>query len=331
MIRRLLIPAVAAALVLGCASGDPSNNPAAADRTISRGKYSGNETGPTPVGAIPDVPLRDPSRANRDILLTIEYPTRGGPHPLVVFSHEYGGSNRSYIGLSSYWSSNGYVVIRPAHIDRGGLEAQTETSWKERVRDVVAILDGLDVLEQSYPELKGKMDRTKIAVAGHGYGGQTALLAASDPRVKAVAVMVPDTRGVNLAELKIPALFITGARDPAQADKDPFNLVPAGDKWLVGMEGARGPAFTGRMESITEAQAREAARNDPVQDEALGQQQAQARAMRLQSAAMRMQEMFGIARGSALAFLDAYLKEEAAGREALEKIRERRGVVVERK
>jgi predicted dienelactone hydrolase len=324
MIRRLLVILALAAFCAACASS--SDIDTTASRALPKGKYSGNETGPTPVGTIPDISLRDAS-SNRDLLLTIEYPTRGGPHPLILFSHEYGGSNRAYIGLSSYWTANGYVVVRPSHLDRGGLDAQTSAEWQRRVRDLSTVIESLDSLEQRYPELQGKIDRTKVAVAGHGYGGQTALLLANDPRVKAVVAMVPDTRGVSFADVKGPALFISGTRDPAQTASEPFTLAPAGDKWLVAIEDARMPAFTGRFEAFTEAQAREAARNDPIVDDP----QQQIRSTRIQNAALRTQEMFGIVRGSALAFFDAYLKNDQEGREALEKMTSRRGVTVERK
>ena len=326
MIRRLIVISLLAAACLSCATSDVDTS---SSRVLPRGRYSGNEVGPTPVGAIPDVTLRDPSR-NRDILLSIEYPTRGGPHPVIVFSHEYGGSNRAYIGLSSYWAGNGYVVIRPSHNDQGGPDAQTAEQTQGRVRDLAAVVDGLDTLEQRYPELQGKVDRTKVAAAGHGLGGQTALLFARDPRVKAVVAMVPQTRGIDFASMRVPVLFISGTRDPQQTADEPFTLAPAGDKWLVSIEGARAPAFTGRYEAFTEAQAREAARHDPLEDPLRDRQQ-QVRSTRIQNAMLRTQEMFGIVRGSAAAFLDAYLKGDAEARTALENVKERRGVTLERK
>ena len=327
MIRRLSPLFLLAAFCVACASSDDYDT--SSSRVLPKGPYSGNETGPSPVGAIPDITVRDAAR-NRDILLSVEYPTRGGPHPLILFSHEYGGSNRSYIGLSSYWSSNGYVVIRPSHVDRGGPEGQGTTEFQDRVRDLVTVIDSLDSLEQRYPELQGKIDRTKIAVAGHGLGGQTALLLANDPRIKAVVAMVPETRGVAFADVKGPVLFLSGTRDPAATATEPFTLAPAGDKWLVAIEGARMPAFTGRYEAFTEAQAREAARaNDPLLDP--NDQRQQVRTNRIQYAMLRTQEMFGIVRGSALAFFDAYVKGNAEARQALENVKDRRGVTVERK
>ncbi|HUR81509.1 MAG TPA: alpha/beta fold hydrolase [Thermoanaerobaculia bacterium] len=322
MTRRLIIILAMAVLCVSCATDD-SDQLTTASRMLPRGKYSGNETGPTPVGAIPDITVRDAAR-NRDITLTVEYPTRGNPSPLIVFSHEYGGSNRAYVGLSSYWASNGYVVIRPSHVDRGGFDAQTDADAQARVKDILAVIDGLDSLEQRYPELQGKIDRTKIAVAGHGLGGQTALLAANDPRIKAVVAMAPVTRGA--AAVNKPALFITDQKD------DAFKLAGAADQWHVTIENAVPMAYTGRFEAFTEAQAREAARaSDPIMDPTMGDRQREMRGQRLQTAMLRTQEMFGIVRGGAVAFLDAYLKGNAEGRKALEDLKDRRGVTVEQK
>ena len=327
MIRRQILMLLAVAGLVSCASS--SDYDTSASRALPRGHYSGNEIGPSPVGAIPDIALRDGER-NKDLVITIEYPTRGGPHPAIVFSPAFGGTNRSYIGLSSYWASNGYVVVRVNHSDRGAVDAQTATDWQSRARDVTSVLGSFVSLEQRYPELQGKIDATKIAVAGHGYGAQTALLAAGDPRVKAVVAMVPDARNVAIAELMKPALFITSMPDVLHPDTEAYALAPSGDKWLISIEGAQAPAFTGRFDAFTEAQAREAARDDPMVDPMTGRQR-EVRASRVQSAMLRTQEMFGVVRGTALAFFDAYLKGDAEGRTALEKAGERRGVHVEHK
>jgi predicted dienelactone hydrolase len=77
--------------------------------------------GSSPVGVIPSALLRDATR-NKDVEVSIEYPTRGtGPFPIIIFSPGYGGSSHSYEALISYWTSYGYVCIRPMHADSGAL------------------------------------------------------------------------------------------------------------------------------------------------------------------------------------------------------------------
>ena len=138
--------------------------------------------GNRPWASSPRAPCATRQRG-QDVLFTVEYPTRPGSYPLILFSHGFGATRQAYVGLSSHWASQGYVVIKPAHSDSGKVQTgnaadawrdQTPADWRNRVRDVTAILDGLDKIEESYPELKGKIDRNKIGVAGHSYGAFTA-------------------------------------------------------------------------------------------------------------------------------------------------------------
>src|SRR5689334_14120324 len=240
--RKLLI-ALAALAVAACAS-DQTKTPEAS-------AASPKEGGLSPVGVIPTTLLHDAQR-NRDLDVSIDYPTRGGPAPVIIFSHTYGTSNRIYEAVVANWVGHGYVVIRPAHADAdaGAIRApqrdvsapppqperrsrgnrndgdknadknakpqpppfrppldeaiwdkQREPQWRDRARDISLVIDSLPGLEEKFPELKGKIDRTKIGVAGHAYGAFTALLLAgmkpgslsvTDSRVTAVLAMSPE-------------------------------------------------------------------------------------------------------------------------------------------
>src|SRR5260370_25488784 len=106
-------------LAAACSSSSTPNQSATVIPTLTVGNYSA-DMGPSPVGVIPIATLHDTQR-NKDVELSIEYPTRGGPFPIVVFSHGYGSSDHGYEPLISYWTSNGYVCIRPSHADAGQL------------------------------------------------------------------------------------------------------------------------------------------------------------------------------------------------------------------
>ncbi|HEX3581582.1 MAG TPA: hypothetical protein VH087_07445, partial [Thermoanaerobaculia bacterium] len=84
-----------------------------------------------PVGSIPNAVLHDSAR-NKDLVMTIEYPTRGGPYPVIVFSHGFGGSNVGYTPLTEYWAGHGYIVIKPSHADSGKLGPILEQRREER-------------------------------------------------------------------------------------------------------------------------------------------------------------------------------------------------------
>ena len=116
--KRFLI-SLAALAVFACATDTPKKPSA-----------SPADGEPSPVGVIPTTLLHDAQR-NKDLDISISYPTRGGPFPVIVFSHGYGSSNRGYEPLVAYWTSHGYVVIRPSHADADALL----DALRERVAD----------------------------------------------------------------------------------------------------------------------------------------------------------------------------------------------------
>lgn len=119
MKRFLLILVLIAAA--GCASSPQQQKTPAAPSPASFTPSYGFEMGSSPVGVIPAAILHDGAR-KKDLEVSIEYPTRGtGPFPVIIFSHGYGGSSHGYEGLISYWTSYGYVCIRPSHADAGAL------------------------------------------------------------------------------------------------------------------------------------------------------------------------------------------------------------------
>jgi predicted dienelactone hydrolase len=106
-------------LLLAAACGTSNPAPGRAPAVKASPSY-GPDSSPQAVGVIPETTLHD-GRRNKDLLLSIDYPIYGGPYPVIIFSHGYGGSNRAYEPLTSYWTANGYVVIRPAHADANAM------------------------------------------------------------------------------------------------------------------------------------------------------------------------------------------------------------------
>src|SRR5262249_7524482 len=201
--KRIVI-SLAALAVAACASDQPKK-PQASAASLAEGETS-------PVGVIPTALLHDAQR-NKDVDVSIEYPTRVGPFPVVILSHAYGLTNRAYESLVANWTGHGYVVIRAQHADAGALreppppdvaapapahrrqgrrtndqqaaqqpppfrpnpaeqiwDKEREPQWRDRARDISFVIDSLPGLEERFPELKGKIDRSRIVVAGHSYG-----------------------------------------------------------------------------------------------------------------------------------------------------------------
>jgi dienelactone hydrolase len=175
--------------------------------------------GLSPVISLAPVTLAAPGRGEH-LQFRVSAPATGDALPIVVFSHGNGQSLHGYGPLVNYWAAQGFVVIQPTHLDARMLGLAAEDSrrplfWQFREQDLVHILDQLDVIEAAVPGIRGRLDHSRIAVAGHSWGAQAAsmLLGATHPdprdgsvvniadsRVKAgVLLTVPGTGGDNLS------------------------------------------------------------------------------------------------------------------------------------
>jgi len=122
------LPVLLIAIAAACSTSTPTQPEAPAVHTTT---YRADET-PFPVGAIPVALLHDGQR-NKDLEMVIEYPARstGGPYPIIVFSHGYGGSKDSYVALTEFWTGHGYVCIKPSHADSGALKSLMQQRREE--------------------------------------------------------------------------------------------------------------------------------------------------------------------------------------------------------
>ena len=241
---------------------------------------------PAPVVSISPVALPAPGRAV-DLQMRVSAPTTGRDLPLILLSHGQGGSNHlsslsGYGPLADFWAAHGFVVIQPTHLSSRTLSFDPQTPgaplfWRSRAEDMTRILDGLDIIEAAVPEIAGRLDPSRVAVAGHSFGGHTAgmLLGArltdpedgaevdqAEPRIKAgVLLAAPGAGGADLTawavehvpffqhpsfgEMTTPALVVAGDKDAsphlttrgADWHADPYFLSPS-PKCLLTLFGA---------------------------------------------------------------------------------------------
>ncbi|WP_436529144.1 alpha/beta hydrolase family protein [Actinoplanes sp. HUAS TT8] len=203
------------------------------------------------------VTLPAPGRGD-DLQVRVTAPLTGDNLPVIVFSHGYHQSMDGYAPLVDFWSDHGFAVVQPTHLDSAALnvppgDPRYPEIWRHRVDDLVRVLDHLDLIEAAMPGLAGRLDRDRIAVAGHSWGAQSAsmLLGArvegsdedrTDPRVKAgVLFALTGTGGAKLtpfaaehfpfmnpdfSRLTTPSLLVAG-------DKDQSMLSPVGPEWFT--------------------------------------------------------------------------------------------------
>jgi len=171
----------------------------------------------TPVISVRPVTLAAPDRG-QDLQVRVSAPTAGRDLPVVVFSQGMTLTMDNYAPLAGFWAPRGFVVIQPTHLDSLGLapgDPRTPLIWRIRTGDLTGILDQLDAIEAGVPGLAGRIDRGRIAAAGHSWGAQTASTLAgarvvgadgtpgesmADPRVRAAVLLcLPGTGGADLS------------------------------------------------------------------------------------------------------------------------------------
>ncbi|WP_378740687.1 alpha/beta hydrolase family protein [Nocardia brasiliensis] len=131
----------------------------------------------TPIISIKPVVLPAPERGD-DLQVRVSAPAFGTDLPVVVFAHGFGESMSAYDPLVDFWSGNGFVVIQPTFLDSRTLgiaptDPRYSDIWRIRVQDVERVLDELDHVVAAVPGLDDRINRERIAVAGHSWGGQT--------------------------------------------------------------------------------------------------------------------------------------------------------------
>ena len=185
--------------------------------------------------------------------------TDGGTYPLVVFSHASGHHRRGATYLCTHLASHGYVVAAMDHSEivapelgrrDGETAAQTgarvQAIIASRVSDVPFLLDAL--LDGSAWDSKVRLDFGRIAIAGHSFGGWTALAAPeSEPRIRAVAALAPGGSsnpkpGIIPSRLTfawgrdVPTLYLVAENDicvPLAGERELFERTPGTKRFFV--------------------------------------------------------------------------------------------------
>lgn len=241
--------------------------------------------------AVTRVEWVDVSR-DRKVPVKIYAPQSGsGPFPVILFSHGLGGSREGYEYVGQCWASHGYVSVHLQH------EGSDDAVWKDagfgqrmsamkraaaqprnainRAQDVSFVLDQLTQLNASDATWRGKLDLSRVGVAGHSFGAYTTLAAAgavysgrgtatlADPRVKAAIPMsapVPANKSrldEAYAGVKIPCLHMTGTEDDspigdtkAEERRLPFDHCRNSDQFLITFTGGDHAIFGGRERKL---------------------------------------------------------------------------------
>lgn len=162
------------------------------------------------------IKLPDGRHVPRPVETIVRYPAAGGPYPLIVFGHGFTLTPAPYTALLRAWASAGYVVAAPVFPleNANAPGGPTEADLVNQPRDMSFVISKL------LRALHTKIDPSRIAVAGHSDGAETALAVAydsryRDPRVRAAIILsgsaLPGTR--SFPQGSPPLLAVQGTAD----------------------------------------------------------------------------------------------------------------------
>jgi predicted dienelactone hydrolase len=207
---------------------------------------------PTPAREVGELKLEwHDAKRDRALPVKIYFPKEGaGPFPVVIFSHGLGGSRDHYEYLGRHWAGCGYVSVHLTH------PGSDDRVWKEvpvaeraqalqraaanlsnalnRPPDAQFAIDQIEQLNtDATAPLKGRLDLDAVAIAGHSFGGYTALALAGEtfilplgatkrydePRIKAAIQMSAPAPAIRreldktFDSITMPVMHLTGTKD----------------------------------------------------------------------------------------------------------------------
>ncbi|WP_340313517.1 alpha/beta hydrolase family protein [Rhizorhabdus argentea] len=217
---------------------------------------------------------------SRPVPVRIRMPGGSGKVGVILFSHGLGGSLDAGAIWAHGWAEAGFAVINIQHRGTdnaifgkpGFRSALNGEQLISRVRDIQFVISELGRRKAQDRCDLDRIDLRRIGVAGHSFGAQTVQAIAGqrfpfaiepplgDPRVRAAVALSPSpplsgSPEVAFSTVHIPFLSITGTEDAipfvtpitARQRQEPFRLMPAGEKYLLVLQGGTHEMFAGQV------------------------------------------------------------------------------------
>jgi predicted dienelactone hydrolase len=228
------------------------------------------------------------SAHNRSIPALLRWPAQGSkPQGVVIFSHGLGGKRSGADAWGSAWAQAGFLVVHLQHpgsdaqaVRDAGLTGLRKVMAPEqvlaRVIDVRFAIDELQRLQTAGQGRWADVPLQRLAVAGHSMGARTVQALAgqnyakvgnlADKRIKAFIALSPALgKGATPAQAQTdaramtrPMLVVSGSLDgevlgngeTVDTRRKVYDVLPAGAKALLWLQGADHMTFAGQSETI---------------------------------------------------------------------------------
>jgi len=186
-----------------------------------------------------------------------------GRHAVVVLTHGFTGTYTDYTFLAEDLASRGYIVASVNHTHEatateladGRLEKSVYGSHLKRytrydadslaqavtvrLQDLRFVLNQLTELNQTPGPFAGRLDLTRVALAGHSLGGLTTLRAlATEPRFKVGIVLDGTLPPQPLESVRQPVLAVMAGIEPENRDECRMWKALRGPRAAVALPGA---------------------------------------------------------------------------------------------
>jgi dienelactone hydrolase len=175
----------------------------------------------------------------------VDAPITDGVHPVVVFTHGYTGTFTDYTFLFEDLASRGYVVASVDHTGEatavefpGGklvkskLGSHLANNWQGddktlafaisvRLQDLRFVRNELERLNLNrHDPFAGKLDLSRVAIAGHSLGGTTAFLALEqDVRFRAAVILDGELPVALIRPTNLPVLVVSASQKEGSVDQ----------------------------------------------------------------------------------------------------------------
>ena len=153
----------------------------------------------------------------------------------VIVIQEWWGINDHIRDIASRYAAEGYTCVAP-DLYRGKVTRDPEEASK--LMHDLSTEDGMNTIRRTVEEVQRRYDVEKVGITGYCMGGSFALRAACEIDTLAASAPfygdIPDEK--TLSQLKVPTLFIAGARDNWITPEKVNELKEAAHKYKLPVE-----------------------------------------------------------------------------------------------